>query len=67
MYIKAMIRNLWLGEDIKEAIDSPRFHHQLFPMTLNYEKSFPKVLQLAYYTFKIYITITKCCVLYGRY
>jgi gamma-glutamyltranspeptidase/glutathione hydrolase/leukotriene-C4 hydrolase len=50
MYIKAMIRNLWLGEDIKEAIDSPRFHHQLFPMTLNYEKSFPKVLQLAYYT-----------------
>lgn len=41
--IKAMIRNLWLGENIKEAIDSPRFHHQLFPMTLNYEKGFPKV------------------------
>lgn len=38
-----MIRNLWLGEDIKEAIDSPRFHHQLIPMTLNYEKGFPKV------------------------
>lgn len=40
---KAMIRNLWLGEDIKGAIDSPRFHHQLFPMTLNYEKGLPKV------------------------
>ncbi len=41
--LKAMIRNLWFGEDIKEAIDSPRFHHQLFPMTLNYEEGFPKV------------------------
>ncbi|EFX74307.1 hypothetical protein DAPPUDRAFT_57425 [Daphnia pulex] len=40
--VYAMIRNLWLGEDIKEAIDSPRFHHQLIPMTLNYEKGFPK-------------------------
>lgn len=38
-----MIRNLWFGEDIKSAIDSPRFHHQLFPMTLNYEEAFPKV------------------------
>ncbi|KAI9556606.1 hypothetical protein GHT06_016396 [Daphnia sinensis] len=47
--IYAMIRNLWLGEDIKEAIDSPRFHHQLFPMTLHYEKGLPKemVKQLA--------------------
>lgn len=39
-----MIRNLWFGEDIKKAIDSPRFHHQIFPMTLNYEQGFPKVL-----------------------
>ncbi|XP_057373381.2 scoloptoxin SSD14-like [Daphnia carinata] len=47
--VYAMIRNLWFGEDIKEAIDSPRFHHQLFPMTLNYEEGFPKemVKQLA--------------------
>ncbi|XP_041979054.1 glutathione hydrolase 1 proenzyme-like isoform X2 [Aricia agestis] len=31
------IRKLWFGETVKEAIDHPRFHHQLIPMTINYE------------------------------
>ncbi|XP_042208177.1 scoloptoxin SSD14-like isoform X2 [Homarus americanus] len=31
------IRNLWLGNNIKEAVDARRIHHQLFPMELNYE------------------------------
>ncbi|XP_075155070.1 glutathione hydrolase 1 proenzyme isoform X2 [Haematobia irritans] len=30
---------LWLNEDIKEAIDKPRYHHQLSPNILEYEKS----------------------------
>jgi len=38
----AMIRNLWFGETIKEAIDSPRFHHQLFPMEFSFERGFPE-------------------------
>ncbi|XP_075228170.1 scoloptoxin SSD14-like [Lycorma delicatula] len=29
--------NLWFGKNIKEAIDEPRVHHQLMPMTLMYE------------------------------
>ncbi|XP_063880968.1 scoloptoxin SSD14-like isoform X6 [Scylla paramamosain] len=33
----ASLNNLWLGDDIKEAIDARRIHHQLFPMTLSYE------------------------------
>ena len=37
-----MIRNLWFGETIKEAIDSPRFHHQLYPMKFSYEDRFPE-------------------------
>ncbi|XP_057374003.1 glutathione hydrolase 1 proenzyme-like [Daphnia carinata] len=37
----SIIRNLWFGETIKEAIDSKRMHHQLFPMSLEYEKGFP--------------------------
>lgn len=32
------LNNLWLGNNIKEAIDARRIHHQLFPMTLQYEE-----------------------------
>lgn len=35
------LRNLWMREDIKNAIDAARLHHQLFPDTLVYEKCFP--------------------------
>lgn len=33
----AIVRTLWLGQNIKEAVDSPRFHHQLVPNVLEYE------------------------------
>ncbi|XP_039292330.1 glutathione hydrolase 1 proenzyme [Nilaparvata lugens] len=29
--------NLWFNKTIKEAIDEPRIHHQLFPMQVSYE------------------------------
>lgn len=31
------LRNLWLNETIKEAVDARRIHHQLFPMIFSYE------------------------------
>jgi len=34
---QAIIRNQWLGEDIKSAIDARRLHHQLAPMVVSYE------------------------------
>ena len=37
------LRNLWFNETIKEAIDAPRIHHQLFPMELAYECGTPRV------------------------
>lgn len=38
-----MIRTLWLGEDIKQATDAPRIHHQLFPNYIQYEEEFPMI------------------------
>ncbi|XP_021944115.1 scoloptoxin SSD14 isoform X3 [Folsomia candida] len=38
----ATMRNIWLGQTIKEAIDAPRLHHQLYPMELKYESTFPQ-------------------------
>lgn len=35
--LQALVRLLWLREDVKQAIDSPRIHHQLYPMMLEYE------------------------------
>ena len=32
------MQNLFLGKNIKDAIDEPRVHHQLLPMTLRHEK-----------------------------
>jgi len=34
---QVLYRIFYLGQDVKQAIDSRRFHHQLFPMNLNYE------------------------------
>lgn len=43
---KTIIQNLWFGKSIKEAIDRPKIHHQLFPMTFQYETGFPKVRKI---------------------
>lgn len=37
--VEVMAGVLWMNEDIKEAIDRPRYHHQLSPNVLEYEKS----------------------------
>jgi gamma-glutamyltranspeptidase/glutathione hydrolase/leukotriene-C4 hydrolase len=34
------MRNIWFEENIKDAIDFPRLHHQLYPMTLQVEQGF---------------------------
>ncbi|KAL0124727.1 hypothetical protein PUN28_006527 [Cardiocondyla obscurior] len=33
---------LWMGQTVKEAVDSARIHHQLFPPKLFYEYGIPK-------------------------
>ncbi|KAL7635741.1 UNVERIFIED_CONTAM: hypothetical protein RMT77_013558 [Armadillidium vulgare] len=35
-------RFLWMGQDLKSAIDECRTHHSLLPMELRFEKGFPK-------------------------
>uniref|UniRef100_A0A2L2XUY1 Gamma glutamyl transpeptidase n=1 Tax=Parasteatoda tepidariorum TaxID=114398 RepID=A0A2L2XUY1_PARTP len=39
---QVIIRNLWLDENIKQAIDAPRFHHQLLPNLIEHEVNFPE-------------------------
>ncbi|XP_054722278.1 scoloptoxin SSD20-like [Uloborus diversus] len=39
---QAIVRNLFLKEDIKKTIDAPRFHHQLLPNYIEYETLFPQ-------------------------
>ncbi|CAH2003890.1 unnamed protein product [Acanthoscelides obtectus] len=34
---QVIMRTLWFGDNLKEAIDAPRVHHQLIPMETNYE------------------------------
>ncbi|XP_014274888.1 glutathione hydrolase 1 proenzyme isoform X3 [Halyomorpha halys] len=32
-----IMRHLWFGEDVKQAVDASRIHHQLAPMEVSYE------------------------------
>ena len=37
VYMQALMNVFYLGKNVKEAVDAPRLHHQLFPMNLFYE------------------------------
>ena len=41
---QTLFRVLYLGDNIKQAVDARRFHHQLFPMNLNYEDGITTVI-----------------------
>ncbi|KAL1132133.1 hypothetical protein AAG570_010090 [Ranatra chinensis] len=32
-----IMRHLWFGENVKQAVDASRIHHQLYPMEISYE------------------------------
>jgi gamma-glutamyltranspeptidase len=34
--VKVLLRVLMMGDNVKEAIDARRFHHQLMPMQVNH-------------------------------
>lgn len=34
---QVIVRILWFRQNIKEAVDYPRLHHQIFPMEVAYE------------------------------
>lgn len=40
---QAIVNNQFLGDNLKEAIDRRRVHHQLMPMEVSYEKDLDQV------------------------
>ena len=42
--LNKLLKMFWLLQTIKEAVDARRFHHQLFPMNLNYEDGITTVI-----------------------
>jgi len=57
--VEVIARVLWFGQNIKEAIDAPRFHHQLLPNVLEYEHGrFDEVSEMKY---------IPICLLYSLY
>ncbi|XP_035218824.1 scoloptoxin SSD14-like isoform X2 [Stegodyphus dumicola] len=41
---QVILRNLWLGDNVKRSIDGPRLHHQLLPNYIEHENLFPEDL-----------------------
>lgn len=41
-YFQVIARILWMKQTVKEAVDSARIHHQLFPPNIAYEYGVPK-------------------------
>jgi len=40
---QVLLRTLYLGQNVQQAVDEPRFHHQLLPMELWYEEGCSKL------------------------
>merc|ERR1712020_127313 len=56
---QALLRMLYLGQNVKEAVDARRLHHQLFPMNLNYEDGITTWLMDAMVNYGHNITYSK--------
>ena len=63
--LQVIIRHLFLGLNIKEAIDYPRIHHQLHPMKVDMEVGFSKVklMLIMRNLMKLYLS----CIFSGNY
>lgn len=52
------MRWLWFKEDIKEAMDASRIHHQLYPDKLEYEYGYIEVICTHNENFSIKILVS---------
>ena len=41
--LQVILNSLWLGYNVTEALDQPRYHHQLLPDVILHEVSWPLV------------------------
>ncbi|XP_022235546.1 gamma-glutamyltranspeptidase 1-like [Limulus polyphemus] len=62
---QVLMRSMWLSENVKQAIDALRLHHQQYPNTLFYEEQFPQVRFSSSFLYvllsPIFLSITVWC------
>lgn len=54
---QVIMRVFWFNQNIKEAVDYPRIHHQLYPMEVQYEYGTLQVILLTYYSHGIILSL----------
>lgn len=52
------IKTLWMGMDIKDAIDDRRVHHQLYPTAADIEEGFSSVGYYFYHFLDFFINVS---------
>nr|XP_023018346.1 glutathione hydrolase 1 proenzyme-like [Leptinotarsa decemlineata] len=51
---QVIMRNLWFGDNLKESVDAPRIHNQLFPMQIEYDYGTIQVIFFSNYKMEMF-------------
>ncbi|XP_043528062.1 scoloptoxin SSD14-like isoform X2 [Frieseomelitta varia] len=66
-----MAKIMWMDQTVKEAVDAPRIHHQLFPAELAYEYGVPKQVidglkKIGHKTARYRVRGSVACIIYTK-
>lgn len=57
---QVIMRVFWFNQNVKEAVDYPRIHHQLYPMEVQYEYGTLQVYQFYVYNYTNNLSLLLC-------